>query len=172
MHGTGQTGTFDRSCRLLTRFCGVRTAVIRLAEEDAVRLLQLGKVETGWVACRIREHAAIARRLRCLGYDHGSQGCGNPDKKNACCRCSTTGRASEAERQELKLLQLRLGRGMHAQDLLMRTARERGADVLLMSEFGWRWRMCVCIAATFLLTILTRSSRPRFSSLRKASPSS
>ena len=44
------------------------------------------------------------------------------------------GGASEDERQELKFLQLNLGRGRDAQDLLMQTARETGADVLLISE--------------------------------------
>ena len=44
------------------------------------------------------------------------------------------GRASEVERQVLKFLQLNLGRGKDTQDLLMKTARERGADVLLISE--------------------------------------
>ena len=34
----------------------------------------------------------------------------------------------------MKFLQLNLGRGKGAQDLLMRTARERGADVLLINE--------------------------------------
>ena len=33
----------------------------------------------------------------------------------------------------MKCLQLNLGRGKDAQDLLMQTARERGADVLLIS---------------------------------------
>ena len=37
------------------------------------------------------------------------------------------------------------------------------------STFGWRWRVCVSIAATSLPTILSRFSRPRSSSLRKAS---
>ena len=50
----------DGSCRLFTRFGGVKTAVIRLAEADATRLLQLGKIRIGWVACRIREHAEVA----------------------------------------------------------------------------------------------------------------
>ena len=36
------------------------------------------------------------------------------------------GRASGVERQKLKSLQLKLGRGKDAQDLLMQTARERG----------------------------------------------
>ena len=34
----------------------------------------------------------------------------------------------------MKFLQLNLGRGKDAQDLLIKTARERGADVLLISE--------------------------------------
>ena len=44
------------------------------------------------------------------------------------------GRVSEVERQELKFLQLNLGRGNEAQNLLMQTTRERRADVLLISE--------------------------------------
>ena len=43
-------------------------------------------------------------------------------------------RASEIESQELKILQLNLGKGKDAQDLLMKTTRERGADVSLISE--------------------------------------
>ena len=38
----------------------------------------------------------------------------------------------------MKFLQLNLGRGRDAQDLLMQTARERGADVLLISE-QYKW---------------------------------
>ena len=71
----------DGSCRLCTRFGGVKTAVIRLAEADAVRLLQLGELRIGWVACRIREHAEVARCFRCLGYGHGSRGCSNSDRE-------------------------------------------------------------------------------------------
>ena len=38
----------------------------------------------------------------------------------------------------MKYLQLNLGRGKDAQDLLMQTAREMGADVLLISEqYEW-----------------------------------
>ena len=50
----------DGPCRLFTRFGGVKTAVIQLAEADATRLLQVGKIWIGWVACRIREHAEVA----------------------------------------------------------------------------------------------------------------
>ena len=80
----------DESCRLFARFGGVKTAVIRLAEADAARLLQLDEVRIGWVACRIREHAEVARCFRCLSYGHGFRGCINPDVKNACRRCGTT----------------------------------------------------------------------------------
>ena len=41
-------------------------------------------------------------------------------------------------KEELKFLQLNLGRGRVTQDLLMQTARERGADVLLISE-QYKW---------------------------------
>ena len=37
----------EGSCRLFTRFGGVKTAVIRLAEVDAARLLHLGKLRIG-----------------------------------------------------------------------------------------------------------------------------
>ena len=76
----------DGPCRPFTRFGGVKTTVIRLAETEATRLLQLGKIKIGWVACRIREHADVARCFRC----HGSRGCRNPDRKNACWRCGAT----------------------------------------------------------------------------------
>ena len=82
---------FEGSCRLFTRFGGVKTAVIRLAEADAACLLQLGKLRFGWVACRIREHVEVAHCFRCLGYGHGSRGCSNPARKNACWRCGATG---------------------------------------------------------------------------------
>ena len=75
----------DGSCRFFTRFGKVKTAVIRLAEAT----LQLGKLRIAWIACRIREHAEVARCFRCLGYGHGSRGCCNPDRKNACWRCGS-----------------------------------------------------------------------------------
>ena len=71
----------EGSCRLFTRFGRVKTAVIRLTEVDAARLLQIGKLRIGWIACRIREHAEVARCFRCLGYGHWSRGCSNPDRK-------------------------------------------------------------------------------------------
>ena len=73
--------------RLFIRFGGVKTAVLWLAEADATRLLQLGKVKIRWVACRIHENVEVARCFRCLGYGHGSRGCCNPDGKNACRKC-------------------------------------------------------------------------------------
>ena len=39
-----------------------------------------------------------------------------------------------AMKAKVKFLQLNLGRGKEAQNLLMQTARERKADVLLISE--------------------------------------
>ena len=45
----------------------------------------------GEVKCRIREHVEVSRCFRCLGYGHRSRGCSNPDRKDACWRCGTTG---------------------------------------------------------------------------------
>ena len=44
------------------------------------------------------------------------------------------GGAPEVERWKVKFLQFNLGRGNEAQNLLMQTARERRADVLIISE--------------------------------------
>ena len=51
---------------------------------------------------------------------------------------SVPGRNPEVERQKLKFLQLNIERGKEAQNLLMQTARERGADVLLITE-QYKW---------------------------------
>ena len=65
--------------------------MFRLAEADATRLLQIGKIRIGWVACCIREYAEVTRGFRCLGYGHGSRGCSNPDRRNSCWRCGVAG---------------------------------------------------------------------------------
>ena len=44
------------------------------------------------------------------------------------------GGAPKVERWKVKFLQLNLGRGKEAQNFLMQTAREKRADVLLISE--------------------------------------
>ena len=108
----------------------------------------------------------------------------------------------------MKFLQLNLGRGKEAQNLLMQTAKERGADVLLINkqhkwsenstwyqvasrragilvcsadlnigdfletDAGFVWvevAGCVCTPVNPLPMILSRSSRPRSFSSRKAS---
>ena len=51
---------------------------------------------------------------------------------------SVPGGTPEVEGQEGKFLQLNLGRRKDAQDLLMQTTRERGADLLLISE-QYKW---------------------------------
>ena len=212
-----------------TRFGGVKTAVIRLAEADTAHLLQLGK---------------ITRYFRCLGYGHGSRGYNNPDKKDACWRCGTTGHLARSckapprclmffDRSDkdithvsgLSLLpvfreELRRLRGRNwcsssstsERGKMPRTFRYRmpgrggpmycsllsstnGLKTLLgirihqegpaslfvaliwaagifwsptRGSFGGRWWVCVCTAATSPLVILSRSSRPRSSFLRRA----
>ena len=61
----------DGSCRLFTRYGGVMAGVIRLAEAHAARLLQLGKVRIGWVACHIRIPVEVARCCRCSTSEGG-----------------------------------------------------------------------------------------------------
>ena len=50
------------------------------------------------------------------------------------CKAAPRCEAPEVEGRKGKFLQLNLGRGKEAHDLLMQTARERGADVLLTNE--------------------------------------
>ena len=70
-------------CRLYKRFGGVQTAVVRLTEADARRLLGLGRLRVGWVNCRIREYVEVAPCFRC----HVSRGYTLPGRKEACWRC-------------------------------------------------------------------------------------
>ena len=46
----------------------------------------------------------VTRCFRWLGYGHGSQGCGNPDRKNACWRCGTTGHLARSCKASPKCL--------------------------------------------------------------------
>ena len=58
----GPLGKFelDGSCRIYSRFDEVWTAVVQLAEADALRLLQLKKVRVEWVNRGIRKHVEVA----------------------------------------------------------------------------------------------------------------
>ena len=83
---------------LVNRFLYSKTKTVRKVDLDASPgaegwkdVLQLGKIRIGWVVCRIRERTEVAGGFMCLGYGHGSQGCCNPDRKNACWRCGATG---------------------------------------------------------------------------------
>ena len=76
------------SCRLYTRFCGVRIAVVQLAEVDALHLLQLGKIRVRWVNFRIREHAEVAWCSRYQGTGHVSLDCIYHSRKDTYLRCS------------------------------------------------------------------------------------
>ena len=59
---------------------------------------------------------------------------------------------------KVKFLQLNLGRGKEAHNLLMQTARERGADVLLISEqHKWSENSAWCLDASRRAGILVCS---------------
>ena len=61
--------------------------MVRLTEEDARKLLGLGRLRLGWVNCRTGEHVEVARCFRCQGYEHVSRDCTLPGMKNACWGC-------------------------------------------------------------------------------------
>ena len=87
----------DGSCRLFTRFGGVKTA-------DATCLLQPDKIRIGWDSCCIHEHAGVARCFRYRGCSHGSRSCSDCSRKHASWRCGTTGHWSRSCKAPLSCL--------------------------------------------------------------------
>ena len=53
MLSSASLGDLVGHCRLHSRFGGVRTVLVQLADADVPCLFQLGKVRSRWVNCRI-----------------------------------------------------------------------------------------------------------------------
>ena len=139
-------------CRLYKQFGGVETAVVRLAEVDARKLLGIGKLRVERMNCRVREHDEVVRCFRYQGYGHVSRGCTLPGRKDACWRCGGASHVAKVCKTPPRCL----------------TCADRGTR-MHHGGLGSLFVACVCTASTFLPTILFRSSRPRSSSLWKAS---
>ncbi|XP_046424562.1 uncharacterized protein LOC124181884 [Neodiprion fabricii] len=77
--------------RLRSGFRGTQTALTRIPQRTARKLLAIGKVKIGWTACRIRERIMVDRCHRCQGYGHHAVKCLGIDNFNACRRCGETG---------------------------------------------------------------------------------
>ena len=117
----------------------------------------------------------------------GSRGCFNPDRNNACWRCSVTGHLARSRKAKPRRggltfcslvsstngLRTLLGFRMHhagPASLLEALIWASGISWSpTRGSFGWRWWVCVCTAATSPPTILSRSLRPRSSPLRRSS---
>ncbi|XP_046481057.1 uncharacterized protein [Neodiprion pinetum] len=70
--------------RLRPGFRGTQTALCKMPERTARKLVALAKIRIGWTVCRIRERVAVDRCHRCQGYGHHAAQCLGPDNSNPC----------------------------------------------------------------------------------------
>ena len=68
-----------------------KIATLLVAEEDANRLLKMGKVKIGFEICRIEERITLRRCYKCWQYDHQAKECTGEDRKDICQRCTKEG---------------------------------------------------------------------------------
>ncbi|XP_015609342.1 uncharacterized protein LOC107274591, partial [Cephus cinctus] len=125
---TKEGGTMtEMKVTLRPAYRGTQLAIIHTTMETGQRLLKEGRLKIGWINARVRRRPVVLKCYRCQGFGHRSHDCkSGKDRSSACRRCSKDGhKAAECNAPP---------RCRAAQDLVLQTAREEGADVLLLSE--------------------------------------
>lgn len=89
--------TFD--VRALRPAYGNRqNATIIMPDEDAEKLLALGKIKIGWTNCKILERKKDVKCYKCWEYGHLKAQCSGQDRENLCLRCCKEGhKASDCQ---------------------------------------------------------------------------
>ncbi|XP_046608779.1 uncharacterized protein LOC124299561 [Neodiprion virginianus] len=77
--------------RLRPGFRVTQTALCKMPERTARKLVALAKIKIGWTVCWIRERIAVDQCHRCQGYGHHAAQCLGPDNSNACRKWGTEG---------------------------------------------------------------------------------
>lgn len=72
-------------------YSGTKMAVVTTTTQKADTLVRAGKIEIGWVKCRVRERVEVVRCYRCMGFGHRSGLCEGPDRTNLCRVCGKEG---------------------------------------------------------------------------------
>lgn len=70
---------------------GNQIATVALAENDAAKILEIGRLRLGLTMCRIEERVEVERCYRCWGFGHRSSSCRGEDRANRCQRCTGEG---------------------------------------------------------------------------------
>lgn len=68
-----------------------KNATIIMREDDAIKLIQLGKIKIGWTSCKVYEREKEARCFRCWEYGHTKSQCKGPNREQFCLKCGTEG---------------------------------------------------------------------------------
>lgn len=80
-----------RVTSLRPAFRGTQNATVRLPEKVAVDLIARGKIQIGWVSCRVQLRETQNRCYRCWEMGHRSFECKGPDRGKLCFRCGKQG---------------------------------------------------------------------------------
>lgn len=91
---TGDSSLNVRIYSLREGIRGMQIAVIGVPANATDQLLKKGKIEVGWVKCRIREKTIVQQCYKCLGYGHKAVNCKGISREGLCWNCSKTGHKS------------------------------------------------------------------------------
>ncbi|CAH1188761.1 unnamed protein product [Phyllotreta striolata] len=81
---------------------GNQMATVKTRKRNVKKLLEMEKIDIGWVECRILERVHVTRCYRCLQYGHKRDECTGEDRTGQCMKCGQTGHmARECENEEL-----------------------------------------------------------------------
>lgn len=79
---------------------GTQMLTITAQEEDAEKLLALGRIKIGLTQCKIEERIEVERCFKCWGYGHKANKCSGEDRTDLCRRCSGKGHKIEKGENE------------------------------------------------------------------------
>lgn len=70
---------------------GRQHVTVVMAEHDAIKLLDMGRIKIGWVMCRVIERVTETKCFKCWKYGHTKHQCKGPDRTLLCLKCTKDG---------------------------------------------------------------------------------
>ncbi|KAI8126689.1 putative 115 kDa protein in type-1 retrotransposable element R1DM [Lucilia cuprina] len=138
-----------------------KQALVQMPVNFASRLIAERRIKIGWIRCRIRQKENPTKCFRCLDQGHLARDCTGIDRTDVCMKCCETGHKAKDCNENprcslcqeagvgnfqhfigkesynitmIKFIQVNLGKGRHAQDLLLHKLSESYIDLALISE--------------------------------------